>query len=70
MKIKITREMFKLTTGEEYHVIADYRQRNSKQVIPDNGLVITNDNNEHTMIFANYEITDNNEGNTYVFDYR
>lgn len=58
----------KFTYGKEYNVLADYRQRNSKQVNRDNGFVIIDDTGESNMLLSNeILITDTDIKNVYVF---
>ena len=67
MKVTIKAKRENLTTGKEYPVMADYRKRESKQVIQDNGLVLFDDKFNVQMIFSGYEITDESKGDTYIF---
>lgn len=55
------------TYGTEYKVLADYRNRKSGQVIPDNGFVVVDNTGQEQMVFPDeFEIID--DGNTcYTF---
>lgn len=58
------------TFGKEYEVIADYRKRQSGQMVADNGFVINDDLGQTQMVFnGDFKITDNEVGNTFVFNY-
>ncbi len=60
----------KFTYGKEYNVLADYRQRYSKQVNRDDGFVVMDDTGESNMLFSNEVlITDPDITNVYVFSY-
>ncbi len=57
------------TFGREYQVLADYRQRQSGQVVRDNGLVVVDDLGAHNMLFPNQvEIIDDGTP-CYTFSY-
>lgn len=56
------------TYQKEYDVLADYRNRHSRQIVADNGLVIVNDAGENDMVFLdNFKISDTTKGNTFIF---
>lgn len=61
----------RFTLNREYNVIADYRNRQSGQVVPDNGLVIKTDKNEEEMIFLSdgFEISNTEKEDTFIFNY-
>lgn len=60
----------KFTYGKEYNVLADYRCRDSKQEIQDNGYVVIDDVGEKNMLFSNEVlITDTDISDVYVFSY-
>ena len=59
------------TYGKIYDVIADYRKRQSAQVVRDNGFVIIDNLGQNNMLFENeIVIIDNNIDNTFIFDYK
>jgi len=61
------RERF--TLGKEYKVLADYRNRQSGQKIPDNGFVVIDDKGQNNMVFSNeVQIIEDNEA-CYTFEY-
>lgn len=72
MYIKDThhRQIKFFTQNKKYEVLADYRNRISRQFIDDNGLVITDDLGTQRMIFLNdgFIISDNEIGKTFVFN--
>jgi hypothetical protein len=78
MKVKYTKkpkandfENEKFTLNKEYNVLADYRNRQSGQVVPDNGLVILADNNQQEMVFLSdgFEVSNTDKEETYIFEY-
>ena len=60
----------KFTCNKDYEVIADYRKRQSRQAIDDNGFVIKDDSDNIQMVFQDdFIIIDKGIENTFVFDY-
>jgi hypothetical protein len=58
------------TFGVEYKVIADYRQRQSKQIIKDNGFVVIDNQGQINMLFSNeVEIIEDGE-KCFTFSYK
>lgn len=57
------------TTGNEYVVLADYRQRRSGQKIRDNGFVVLDNMGNTNMVFENeVQIIDNDTTNVYTYE--
>lgn len=58
------------TYGNEYKVLADYRQRQSGQRIPDNGFVVIDNQGTENMLFPNQvEIIEDGE-KCFTFSYK
>jgi hypothetical protein len=59
----------KFTFGIEYKVIADYRKRQSRQTIRDNGFVVIDNQGNENMLFLNQvEIIEDGE-KCFIFSY-
>lgn len=57
------------TFGAEYKVLADYRKRQSGQLIADNGFVVIDDKGQTNMLFCDQvKIIEDNE-KCFVFSY-
>ncbi len=66
--IKDTYNSIHFTKNKIYNVSADYRQRNSKQVIQDNGFVVVDNLGQQNMILPDdCIITDNDASGVYIF---
>ena len=59
------------TLEKEYKVLADYRNRASNQVVPDNGFVVIDDLGVQRMVFLNdgFMLSESEVEKTFVFSY-
>lgn len=64
------KEKERFTLNNSYTVLADFRKRDSKQHIQDNGLVVINDRGEIDMLLPGEVMIVEDDTPCYVFEYK
>ena len=57
------------TYGKEYEVTADYRNRKSGQVVPDNGFIVIDNTGQSNMLFENEVVIIEDGEPCFIFEY-